>query len=159
MRTMLLTWLFCKPPFKFRSSVISTISSKLISLQSSITYEFYLKQRSLGDLKQWNATEYRPFLCTLHPLSWNWPSCQVKKIYTTFFSHFMLKWKFFWALHRHQEYANDLLHHRLKEYVHLHSSPTVIMVLTILLIFVWSIDIYSAFKIENFLYSLKRLFI
>lgn len=119
MRTMLFTWVFGKSPFKFQSSVISTISSKLLSLKSSIHYECCRKPRALKDIKRWKATEYRQFFIYTGPLVLKFAFLpDHKDIYNLFLSlHVSMTILLSPSLfHRHKVYAYNLLQHFVKSF-------------------------------------------
>lgn len=62
MRKLLFNWVFGKVPHKWNSNKVFGVSRKLISLKCFIPAEFSRKTRSLRDLRNYKATEYRLFL-------------------------------------------------------------------------------------------------
>lgn len=166
MRTMLVTWVFGKPPFKFQSRIISTISSKLISLENCIPHEFCRKPRSLDDLKRWKATEFRQFILYTGPFVLKFaflPDHQ--EIYDLFISlHVSMTILLSPSLcYRRQSYANELLRHFVKSFEATYGRQFIthnFHGLTHLSDDVTSfgpLDICSAFRFENFLHTLKKL--
>lgn len=67
MRKLLNTWL--KGPLHVRSSqrIVNIISDRMINLKINVPVEFNRKPRSLDELANWKATEYRLFLLYIGP--------------------------------------------------------------------------------------------
>lgn len=67
-RLLVGTWIFGSPPHKLSSHQVNLMSTKLISLRMYIPCEFARKPRSLKEVKQFKATEYRQFLLYTGPI-------------------------------------------------------------------------------------------
>jgi len=67
-RLLVGTWIFGDPPHKLSSYQVNLMSTKLISLKKYIPCEFARKPRSLKEVKQFKATEYRQFLLYTGPI-------------------------------------------------------------------------------------------
>lgn len=61
-RKLLFNWVFGKVPYKWNANKVFEVSRKLIALKPFIPVEFSRKTRSLRDLRNYKATEYRLFL-------------------------------------------------------------------------------------------------
>ncbi|XP_049799526.1 uncharacterized protein LOC126234822 [Schistocerca nitens] len=164
MRTMIYVWMFGPAPLKLPSRIIDSISSNLLSLKASIPVEFCRKPRGLDEVKRWKATEFRQFLLYTGPLVlYDILLPEQKEIYNNFLSlhiamTLLLSKKF---CYQHQEYAKGLLHFVQtfqslygQKYI-THNFHGLIHIADDISVF-GPLDGCSAFKFENFLFSLKK---
>ncbi|XP_054257655.1 uncharacterized protein LOC128982741 [Macrosteles quadrilineatus] len=165
MRTMLYIWMFGPVPLKLPNKIIASISSKLVSLKPHIPLDFCRKPRPLDEVKRWKATEFRQFLLYTGPLV-------LHDILLPDYEHI---YKNFLSLHismsillnkslssNHQQYAKDLLINFVKTFQSLygqkyitHNFHGLTHIADDVTVF-GPLDNCSAFKFENYLYSLKK---
>lgn len=166
MRTFMNIWVFGKVPLRFPISIIDSISANLISLRCFIPYEFSRKPRSLNEIKRWKATEFRQFLLYTGPLILlnSLPSTN-KDIYDLFITlHVAITILISPSLHRkHYNDARALLFYFVEAFKDVYGEEFIthnfhgLTHLTDDCLTFGPLDVCSAFKFENFLYSLKKL--
>lgn len=54
-------WIFGKPPYKLRASLVNKVSQRLLVLQRHMASDFSRKTRSISECKRYKATELRTF--------------------------------------------------------------------------------------------------
>lgn len=164
-RTLMYTWKFAPPPLKLPSNILNSISSALISFQNSIPSEFCRKPRGLDEVKRWKATEFRQFLLYTGPvilkkeLQYNYRGYYENFLSLHIATRILLSPKYF----KHLEYAKDLMKFFVETAIQ-HYGPQLITHNFHNLLHIpddvsnlGNINIYSAFKFENYLGKIKRL--
>lgn len=163
MRKLMYLWLgqyHKKKKWQFSFNQIKYISNTLEKMR--VPSEFARKPRSLTFIKQWKATEYRQLLfytgliVLRHQLR--------KDLYQHFVTlHVAVRILASKNLHEHLSYAQDLFEHFVdsfdilyKNYLVSHNVHGLLHITEDVRHF-GSIDNFSAFRFENFLYFIKKL--
>ena len=163
MRKMLLSWVGGSLNVRFKAQCVNEISQILIGLKDYIPKEFNRKPRSLRELSNWKATEFRTFLLYIGPFV-------LQKIDKSIYEHFLLLHygvSILVSLRHIDKYGYDVAQEILNQFV-IHSKKIygkqysvynihILCHLTDDVRTYGPLDTISAFKFENFLGNLKKM--
>nr|CAI5838592.1 unnamed protein product [Callosobruchus analis] len=162
-RKLMNFWCFGKPPNKLSYRQMESISKLLLSLKNCIPCEFQRRPRALSEVKRFKATEFREFLfytgpvvlkpilnhdrylnyLTLHVASTILCDKSLVKSYRLYaqelFTYFVETFKIL--------YGVEHVSHNIHNLLHISDDANVFGIL----------DQFSAFPVENYLHSLKKL--
>ena len=162
-RRLLLHWIRGKRAVKISTLIADIISNGLKNFAANVTVEFARKPRSLKDIDQWKATEFRLFLCYLGPLVLR------SHLTNNLYQHFMLLHVAISILANpnmcwtHVDYAEKLLNIFVMQMPELYGNSSISYTMHSLCHICddvrqyGSLDEYSAFPFENALGIMKRL--
>ncbi len=164
MKKLILSWIEGPGHFKLRRSNVNKISGRLIALRNQMPTTFSRKPLSLEEVRNWKATEFRTFMLYLGPFvlkgvldskryehfllfhvaMYILCSSNVKDTtWVNFAEQLLEKFVTLVPTHYHSEFLSYNMHsiQHLALDVRNHGS----------------VDNFSAFEFENYLYKLKRL--
>lgn len=160
-KKLLLLWCFGCPNTKISFRDITSISTSLIKLSNCIPTEFNRKPRFLNEVKRWKATEFRQFLLYTGPIVLkgvlskdrylNFLCLHVAIVILSSREHFT-----------HINYASELLQYFVKTFKTLygpeHMSHNIhnLLHLSEDVKHHGPLDLFSAFKFENYLQSILK---
>lgn len=163
MRKCLYMWTKSDLKFRLQHHKCQTISNSLETIKQTVPIEFCRKPRSLDYLKQWKATEYRQILLytgpvifqgilpndiynhflTLHVATRILCSTNLCKDYLNYaeelLNHYVKSFKILYGVYNVSHNVHGLIH--LCDDVRIHGT----------------LDLFSAFKYENFLQEIKKV--
>lgn len=164
MKKLILSWIEGPGHFKLRRSNVNIISNRLISLRNQMPTKFSRKPRSLDEVRNWKATEFRTFMLytgpfvlkgvldskryehflLFHAAMYILCSNNVKDTdWVNFAEELLEKFVNLVPIHYHSEFLSYNMHsvQHLAQDVRNHGS----------------VDNFSAFEFESYLYKLKQL--
>lgn len=150
---------------RLKSAEVHQISEKILKLRHSCPLEFSRKPRKFSDYLHWKATKFRTFLLYAGPIV-------LKNIVSPeIYSHFILLHcavtilvnKNHLKIQSNIDYAEELLNEFVKDFSDVYGKEYVTQNVHNLLYICTdvrkfgSLDSFSAFPFENFLFSIKKL--
>lgn len=164
MKKMLCMWKDGPLPHKLLPRLSKRISKRLIGLRNCTPKEFNRKPRSLDDLKNWKATEFRTFMLYVGPV------VLVDILNADVFNHFMLFHTAMYVLisnaafnHKWVDFANQLLEKFNESFSTVYSRDCMVYNVHMLKHLCQNsyihgpLDRISAFPFENHMQHIKRL--
>nr|XP_018910936.1 PREDICTED: uncharacterized protein LOC109039754 isoform X1 [Bemisia tabaci] len=164
-RSLTYIWIFAKQPKKLPFRIIDGISKNLVFLSSYMPCEFNRKGRSMNEIRRWKATEFRTLLLytgiiALKELENDYPQIYFNFLMLHVIMRILLSPEY---ARRYSKYAESLIEEFSKDSERLYglefltSNMHNLRHLPLNLNRFTTMDECSAFKIENALYSLKKL--
>lgn len=163
MKKLLNSWIGGCLNVRLPSRIVSAISNHMLSLRNCIPVEINRRPRSLSDLPQWKATEFRTFLLYIGPIV-------LKNIDIAVFEHFLLLHSSISILgnpkfieHFGTNFTKNLLHTFVAHCKELYGLEYFVYNIHILIHLsddvknFGPLDSFSAFPFENYLGQIKKL--
>jgi len=165
-KKLILLWLKNGPlSVRIRGQSIDEVSRLLLSLRNTAPKEFSRKPRGLEDVRHWKATEFRTFLLYTSPVVLM--NILEKDAYLHFLTlHvaiFILASPVFSKDRNYIDYAEALLEHFVESFAKLYGAKNISHNVHNLLHLCsdvkkyGALDSFSAFRFENYLFSIKKL--
>lgn len=164
MKKIILLWMKDPLPVRLSARAINKISHLLILLRNTTPVDFVRRPRSIRDVKQWKATEFRNFLLYTGPVVLR--NVLQEKIYI----HFLTLHAAITILTRRNlcqeeliNFAEALLHHFVESFEILYGKHNISHNVHNLLHICSDVRLYgpfdnfSAFRFENYMTFIKRL--